>query len=393
MKLQGFRNYAMQEIHFGNGINILYGDNAQGKTNIVEAIHLLATGKSHRTRHLTDMIQHGQTRFVVEAILCDRSGARLEGMNTDVFGDSHLGPDQREISLHLSYDKRSGKHMMVNEVTRTRWSELLGQMHVLLFSPETMDVVKGGPSERRRFLDILLCQIDSRYLRSLQHYTAILRQKSTALRDRNGFSQYRDMMPVWNESMAQHAGYLAKQRFAVVTMLQTLANEELKKISGGRELLSMKLQSFVTEEEHDDRNAEAGYAARLLEKLNRLATREEQAGACLAGIHRDELQISLNDSSARVFASQGQQRTIALSMILASLRYYQQQTGDKPLLLLDDVMSELDPRRQAYLLEALEKTQTVMTTTDRHAYDGKLPDETLWFSVNQGLVREDTPLS
>lgn len=372
MHLKGFRNYASQDICFGNGINILYGDNAQGKTNVVEAIHLLGTGKSHRSRHLADLIQHGENRFVVEAVLHELPESSQGG--------------NRDVSLHLSYDKRNGRHMMVNEVERARWSDLLGQLHVLLFSPETMDVVKGGPSERRRFLDILLCQIDRRYLRSLQQYTAILRQKSTALRDKGGFAQYRDMMPVWNEALSHHAGYLAMKRFLVVGMLEKLANEELMVLSGGKELLAMRLQSFVSVEDGIPKNSEDAYSEKLLEKLMRLAQREEMAGTCLAGIHRDELHLNLNESSARVYASQGQQRSIALSLILAALRFYQLQTGEKPLLLLDDVMSELDPHRQAYLLHVLEKTQTVITTTDRHSYDGRLPEDTKWFCVSQGVV-------
>lgn len=374
IKLHGFRNYTSQEICFGGGINMLYGENAQGKTNVVEAIHLLATGKSHRTRHLTDLVQQGEDAFKVEAVLAY--------------------PD-REATLFLSYDRKTGRGMKVNDVPRTKWSELLGQLHVLLFSPETMDIVKGGPSERRRFLDILLCQIDGRYLRALQQYTAILRQKAFALRDRQQFGQYRDMMPVWNEALSHHAGYIAMRRIHVVRTLEAFANEELQILSGGKETLTMQLQTFISKNDSvqalmcEGQSEATVLSTYLLNKLQRISQREEQAGACLAGIHRDELQMSLNEQAARIFASQGQQRSIALSLILAATRLYEKESGEMPLLLLDDVMSELDPIRQAYLLRVLEKTQTIITTTDKHSYEHKLPDDTRWFAVRQGTVTED----
>ena len=297
LTLDGFRNYTHQRIVFGRGINILYGDNAQGKTNVVEAIHLLATGKSHRTRHLAELVQHGADQFSVEAVL------QL--------------PD-RETRLHLSFGKKSGRSMMVNEVARARWSELLGQFHVLLFSPETMDVVKGGPAERRRFLDILLCQIDSRYLRSLQQYTAILRQKASALRERASFDQYRDMMPVWNEAMAKHGGYIAMRRRQVVERLAFHANAELNVLSSGNETLLIRLVTFDGKADplSDGFFNESALSAVLLDKLQRMAQREELSGTCLVGIHRDEMLMALNDNAARVYASQGQQRSIALSLIL-----------------------------------------------------------------------------
>ena len=374
IRLTGFRNYAEQVVSFGDGINLLYGENAQGKTNVVEAIHLIATGKSHRTRHLTDLIQQGGDGFRVEA---------------------QIFSQEFEKTLTLTYDRKNGRGIKVNDITRTKWSDLLGQLHVLLFSPETMDVVKGGPSERRRFLDILLCQIDSRYLRSLQQYTAILRQKASALRDRNGFGQYRDMMPVWNDALAHHSGYIAKKRRHVIDALQMFANEELCVLSGGRETLTMQWQTFISRQDNvadllqQPQAEEEIFAEYLNRKLKRLAVREELAGVCLTGIHRDEVHLVLNEQNARVFASQGQQRSIALSLILAATRLYQQETGEMPLLLLDDVMSELDPSRQSHLLRVLEKAQTIITTTDRHAYDYRLPDDTKWFQVSTGHVTED----
>ncbi len=362
LSLSQFRNYADQAIHFGPGINILYGDNAQGKTNIIEAIHLIGTGKSHRTKHLADLIRHGGDLFTLEADILDT---------------------EREKHILLAYDRKNGKRMLLNEVPRTRWSDLLGMMHVLLFSPETMDVVKGGPGERRRFVDILLCQLDARYLRALQQYTAILRNKSAALRNHGGFDRYRDMLPVWNEGMANAGAMVAIRRMKAVSRLQELANRELSVISGGRESLALTLQTFTGKENVQDFEEARGM---LQEKLTRVAGREEASGMCLAGIHRDEIQVEINENVARTFASQGQQRSIALSLILAAMNLYREESGEMPILLLDDVMSELDPHRQEYLLAMLEQTQTFITTTDRTEFMTRFREDTAYLEVRDGTV-------
>ena len=362
LHLVSFRNYIDQTVAFGKGINILYGDNAQGKTNVVEAVHLLATGKSHRTKHLSDMIMHGENSFILEAEVRDT---------------------ERQQQIHLSYDEKTGKGMRVNEVLRTRWSELLGLMHVLLFSPETMDIVKGGPSERRRFIDILLCQMDTRYLRALQLYTATLRNKAAALRDRNGFTRYRGMLPVWNESMAASGAYVAQRRRQTIRRLEVLANRELSVISEGRETLSMSLQTFTGKETLQETEALRAF---LLGKLEKNAHREEEAAQCLIGVHRDEILIQLNECTAREFASQGQQRSIVLSLILACMHLYREETGELPILLLDDVMSELDPHRRDYLLSMLADTQTLITTTDKLALENRFSEGTDYYEVRSGTV-------
>lgn len=362
LQLDNFRNYGTQFVDFGEGVNILYGDNAQGKTNVVEAVHLLATGKSHRTRHLADMIRHGADRFRIEAVIQD---------------------DDRQMNLVLAYDRRKGKQLLVNDIERPRWSDLLGLLHVLMFSPETMDVVKGGPAERRRFLDILLCQLDARYLRCLQQYTALLRQKSAALRDRAGQDRYADLLPVWNEGMAKSGAYLAWKRRETAGRMERLANRELQILSDGRESLVLTLQTCMAT---DDVSSVEEMGERLLGRLQRMLSREREAGQCLAGVHRDELEISLNENMARVFASQGQQRSIALSLILAAMYLYREDAGALPILLLDDVMSELDPLRQSHLIQVLEKTQTLITTTDRQEYGNRMPLDTRWFEVCDGAL-------
>jgi DNA replication and repair protein RecF len=365
LHLNRFRNYVDQTISFGAGINILFGDNAQGKTNVVEAVHILATGKSHRTKHLSDLILHGETSFNLEADLLD---------------------SDRQQHIRLSYDVKTGKGLAVNDVARTRWSELLGLAHVLLFSPETMDIVKGGPSERRRFIDILLCQLDSKYLRALQQYTATLRNKSAALRDKKGFARYAGMLPVWNEAMAASGAYVTQQRMQAVGRLEALANHELAVISDGSEKLSMSLLTYAGK---DIPQGLEPLRETLLHKLEKIAVREEEAAQCLVGVHRDEILLKLNGSAARDFASQGQQRSIALSLILACMRLYMDEAGEMPILLLDDVMSELDPHRQDYLLSMLAHTQTLITTTDRNAFGNRFSDCADYLEVRNGTVTRD----
>jgi DNA replication and repair protein RecF len=360
-----FRNYPEQTVSFGKGINILFGDNAQGKTNVIEAVHILATGKSHRTKHLPDLILHGENNFVVEADVLDA--------------------DRRQ-HIRLSYDGKAGKNLTVNEVSRTRWSELLGLVRVLLFSPETMDIVKGGPSERRRFMDILLCQLDLKYLRALQQYTATLRNKAAALRDRKGFSRYSGMLPVWNEAMAASGAYITQRRLLTVNRLESLANHELSVISDGTESLSMSLLTFTGK---DSQIGLEQLRELLLDKLEKNAGREEEAAQCMVGVHRDEILLKLNDSTARDFASQGQQRSIALSLILACMHLYRDEAGEMPILLLDDVMSELDPHRQDYLLSMLAKTQTLITATDRHAFGSRFSEGAAYYEVRHGTIARD----
>lgn len=353
--LKAFRNYKSEKIVFGEGTNIIFGDNAQGKTNIIEAVHLLATGRSHRTKNLSDLILYGENRFVIEAT---------------------INEEERKEQILLSYDRQRGRLLKVNEVNKARWSELLGMLHVLLFSPESMDIVKGGPAERRRFIDILLCQIDKRYLRSLQQHTAVIRNKAAALRNRAGFENYRAMLPIWNQALAKADAYIIFRRIEIISRLSRYSNNELQVISDGKESLALALFTNCSRTVREAGKAEQKQPSEeelfllIQEKLETVMNREIDAGLCLVGSHRDDIKMMINNKDARAFASQGQQRSIALSFILASMAIYQEENSAYPLLLLDDVMSELDIKRQAYLIKVLGKTQNILTTTDLKLYSG-----------------------
>ncbi len=351
---------------FSNGINLLCGDNAQGKTNMIEAIFLLATGKSHRTKNMSELIKQGEDFFSINA---------------------DFENDQISKNIQLQYGKRFGKKLSVNEVPKTHWSELFGLLHAILFSPESMDVVKGGPFERRRFFDILLCQLDASYLRALQQYTAVLRMKSSVLRNRNMIDQYKDMIPVWNESLAKFGGIVANKRQLSISIIEKYANEQMQILSNGKENVCFTVSSFYKKEEIGEKT---NYQEILLEKLEHYRQKEMEASRSLVGIQRDEILITLNELPARLYASQGQQRSIALSLILASMNLYNDWSGHLPILLLDDVMSELDPFRQSYLLSMLADTQTIITTTDINnpleQYKNALPEK-LSGNVSRYLVK------
>jgi DNA replication and repair protein RecF len=357
--LQSFRNYKDQQINFGNGINILYGNNAQGKTNVIEAVHLLSTGKSHRTNHYQDMIAYDGPGFILDAAVVDDEACR---------------------TIYLSYQNKTGKILKINDVRRDRWSDLLGLTSVVLFSPETMDIVKKSPSERRKFINILLCQLNRTYLRELQHYTSLISNKSTALRDRKNFTKFKDMLPVWNEAIAKSAAFITGERQKIVMKLSKKMNVEMQIISNYSEKVTLSLKTQVDHEKP------------LLSQWNDLLSKgtqkEIEQGQCLYGPHRDEMDILLNGQTAKTYCSQGQQRSIALSMILGAMHIYKDETDSSPILLLDDVMSELDTSRQDYLISSLENTQTIITTTDQRYYRNKISLDTKYMKVEHGQIVE-----
>lgn len=357
-----FRNYDAQQVSFCPGVNILYGNNAQGKTNVIEAVHLLSTGKSHRTKQLSEMMQYGSKSFQLIA--------------TVDTGD-------REETIEMRYRKETGREIYINGVKREKVSSMLGIMRVLLFSPETLDVIKGGPSERRRYLDIVLCQMKPKYLALLQQYNHLLREKSAALKDRNQ-NKFADLFPIWNEGLAKAGAGILRHRLQLVKHLDVQMNKEIDLLSNQTETVSLSLKSVGMQDIVED-----GFENALLTLMENHLPREKEQGICLIGPHRDDIDIELCGKSSRQFASQGQQRSLALALILATMDYFRQETGELPILLLDDVMSELDEKRRNYLIAALADTQTLITTTDRHEYDARLTGETRYIRVVSGHAQVD----
>lgn len=362
LELTDFRNYRKQKISFSDGINILYGQNAQGKTNVLEALYLASTGKSHRTNNYHDLIRSGCCSFEL----------RLES-----------SANGRENTIVIRYFREKGKFLEINGIKRDRISDVLGTLNIILFSPETLEVVKGSPAVRRKFIDILLCQTDRQYLYLLKRYNQLVKNKSAALKRGRNEKKYEETLPVWNEHISQTGAKIAILRMKALKALDGYMKEEIKNITSGQETSSLKYKTFC---EFDDNADEAYFREQLSDSLKKGLDKEISIMQCIYGPHRDDFEILLNGQNSRQFCSQGQQRTLALSLIMAELLYTEEVKGEKPVLLLDDVLSELDARRQEYLVKGLADVQTMITTTDDLPYSRLEVKEVRKFLVKEGTV-------
>ncbi len=344
VELFQFRNYNKQSLAFGEGINILYGQNAQGKTNILEALYISSTGKSHRTNNYHDLIQNGQIGFEIK-------------LSATV--------NNRENSIIVRYSKDKGKSAEINGIRREKLSDILGTLNMIFFSPETLEVVKGSPACRRKFLDILLCQTNRKYLHLLKRYNSLIKNKSLALKKGKQEKRFEEIIPIWNEHISSYGGKIVYLRMNAIKKLNLYMKNEIHKITDNAETSELVYKTFCNTDEDKD---EAYYESELLKSLSEGMQKEMSILQCVYGPHRDDFEISLNGMNSRQYCSQGQQRTLALSLILAELFFIEEEKGEKPVLLLDDVMSELDLKRQEYLLRGLSNVQTIITTTDEIPY-------------------------
>ncbi len=353
LELSRFRNYEEASLEPCPGINLIFGQNAQGKTNLLEAVFLCCLGRSHRTPREREMIRYGCEHAAVE-LHCERAGVR------------------RRIRYNLLSE---GRHrILLDGEPVQRLGELMGRLNCVLFAPEHLSIVKDGPAERRRFLDMELSQTYPSYFYSLQQYNRVLRQRNNLLRALRDDPSLLDTLPVWDEQLARLAAYICRERAGFVKKLQVYAHENHSDISGGTELLELEYRPNL---QADD----AETALRLLEKK-----RSEDLRLCTttAGPHRDDLGLLIGGKELRAFGSQGQQRTAALSLKLSQLQLLRDETGSWPVLMLDDVMSELDESRRQYLMERALPAQTFVTATEAEKGwpTGKA------FFVENGTVRE-----
>ncbi|NLM75792.1 MAG: DNA replication/repair protein RecF [Clostridiaceae bacterium] len=362
LKIKNFRNYEYLDIDFSENINILYGHNAQGKTNILEALHIASAGKSHRTNNYADLIKKGESSFELNLT------TRLK---------------DRDNLIKFRYVKNKGKHIEINGVKRDKLSDILGHFNMIMFSPETLEVIKGSPAVRRKFLDILLCQTNRNYLYYLQQYNSLIKNKSAALKKGKDEQKYLDIIPIWNEKISFYGGRIAAIRMNAVNILDRYMKTEMGKITAGSETSSIVYKTFC---DFDVNSDEEYFESQLKKKLDKGIDNELNISQCLYGIHRDDFEVFLNDLNSRYYCSQGQQRTLALSLIIAELHYIEDIKGEKPVLLLDDVMSELDNLRQDYLIQGLYNVQTIITTTDSLALESIKNRDIKRFYVEKGRV-------
>ncbi|MCD7841300.1 MAG: DNA replication/repair protein RecF [Lachnospiraceae bacterium] len=329
IKLDHFRNYESLDLEFDPGTNLFYGDNAQGKTNILEAVYLCGTTRSHRGSKDRDMIQFsGEEAHIRMQIRKDEVPYRID--------------------MHLK--KYKSKGIAINGMPVRRAAELVGLGSYIFFSPEDLNIIKNGPSERRKFLDMELCQLDKIYLFNLSSYNKVLAQRNRLLKD-YAFSRDADsVLDVLDLQMVKFGSMIIKLRRDFSKKLDGLIGRIHGNLSGGRETLTLVYENDVEEAEFPEKLA---------------ATREKDIKMKFSGVgpHRDDLCFMVDDTDIRRFGSQGQQRTAALSLKLSEIEIVKQSTSETPVLLLDDVLSELDGNRQRYLLDHIHDIQTMITCT------------------------------
>jgi DNA replication and repair protein RecF len=359
--LKNFRNYSEADINFAYNTSLIYGDNAQGKTNIIEALFMTSTGKSHRTNNINELIKHGENHFRVL-------------LEFEANGYSQ--------NIDIKYIKGKRKELFINGVKKERISEMLGVVPSVLFSPESILYVKGAPGERRRILDIVLCQIKKEYLINLQRYNRIIKNKNIVLKQIQTGRNEKEQLDIWDEELSIAGIKIVKERQLLIEELESRMNNIMKGISDDKERITIKYKTF---KELDKIQVDS---KDLLETIKNNREKEIEIGSSIYGPHRDDMEILLNGKSARMYCSQGQQRSIALSLCIAIMGIMEDKIGKKTLLLLDDVMSELDEKRQNFLLELIGNRQTVITTTEKTKYNALLQNNISYIKVCDGKIIE-----
>lgn len=365
LELHNFRNYADLVVEFGSGINVLLGENAQGKTNLLESIYFLALTRSHRTNSDRDLISW------------KTKAARVSG---SVQKEHTVTP----LEINLS---SKGKNAKVNHLEQSRLSQYVGQLNVILFAPEDLSIVKGSPAVRRKFIDMEFGQMSSKYLYNSAQYRSVLKQRNQYIKqlqfDPKGDQVYLDVL---SDQLAAYGAEIIFQRIQFLKKLEKWSQELHKEISQGKEKLSFQYVSPISSDQAD--TTEKIYAA-LQALFQKQREKELQQGKTLVGPHLDDVRFMVNDKNVSTFGSQGQQRTTALSVKLAEIDLMKEETGEYPVLLLDDVLSELDDSRQTHLLTAIQnKVQTFITTTSLSGVAQQLINEPHVFNIGHGVLMQ-----
>ncbi|TWT00633.1 DNA replication/repair protein RecF [Planomicrobium sp. CPCC 101079] len=365
LELLNYRNYESLDLSFSPEINVLIGENAQGKTNIMESLYVLSMAKSHRTSNDKELIRWETDYGKIKADVYRKYG---------------------KLPLEITLSKK-GKSAKVNHLEQRRLSDYIGQLNVVMFAPEDLNLVKGSPQVRRRFIDMEIGQISPLYLHDLLTYQKLLKQRNHILKQNYGKKSIDDVMfDVYTEQFIEAAVKIIRKRYQFMDLLQKWAEPIHQGISRGLEQLQIRYQPISglkpewTSEE---------MASFLEQKLAEVRKRELERGLTLVGPHRDELQFFVNGYDVQTYGSQGQQRTTALSLKLAEIELIKQEVGEAPVLLLDDVLSELDDYRQSHLLNTIKgAVQTFVTTTSVEGIQHETIQSARLFEVSQGMVKE-----
>jgi|SRR5690625_616891 len=364
LQLKNYRNYEQLDISFDNKINMIIGQNAQGKTNLLESIYVLAFTKSYRT--VNDR----------ELIFWNKDFAKVSGRIKN--------SKDKEIPLELIFHK-SGKKAKINHLEQQRLSEYIGTLNVVIFAPEDLALVKGSPQIRRKFIDMELGQIEPLYIYHLGQYQKILKQRNHLLKQlQQQINPDTVFLDVLTKQMAKHAAVILNKRFIFLQLLRKWAIPIHYEISRGLEELNITYSPSVEVLEDDD---EEKLENKYLETFSQIEKSEIRRGSTLIGPHRDDLTLYINDKDVKLFGSQGQQRTAALSLKLAEIDLIKDQVNEYPILLLDDVLSELDDFRQSHLLSTIQgKVQTFVSATTVDGINHNTLKEASIYSVQNGVI-------
>jgi DNA replication and repair protein RecF len=365
LALNNYRNYEELFVEFENKVNVILGENAQGKTNVMESIYVLAMAKSHRTSNDKELIRW------------DQEYAKIEGRVQKQHGS---------LPMQLIISKK-GKKAKCNHIEQQRLSQYVGNLNVVMFAPEDLNIVKGSPQVRRRFIDMEIGQVSPIYLHDMSQYQKILQQRNHYLKMMQIKKQNdQTMLEILTEQFIQMAVKIVAKRFEFLRLLENWAKPIHQGISRGLETLEITYKPSVDVLEDQDMSK---MVESFEEKFTKVRAREIERGTTLFGPHRDDLLFYVNGRDVQTFGSQGQQRTTALSVKLAEIELIHSEIGEYPILLLDDVLSELDDFRQSHLLNTIQgKVQTFVTTTSVEGIDHQTLKEASTYIVEAGVIRK-----
>lgn len=341
------------DMELKNGMNIFSGDNAQGKTNFLESLYICATGRSPRTRNDSQLVRFGEKESHIQ-----------------VFVQKENRADR--IDVHLKRDEKKG--VAVNGIPVRKLGDLFGTLYAVIFSPEDLNLIKNGPGERRRFLDLELCQLSNVYYYDLQQYYRILRQRNFLLKEIQKKPNLQDTLFVWDDQLVQFATRMISARRDFLEKLNEISSEKLWRLTGGKDRLKIEYKP----------NCEEPF---LAERLKKNLRRDIFAGTTQTGPHKDDILFFINGNDVKTYGSQGQQRTTALATRLAEIELIREETGQQPILLLDDVLSELDEKRQNFLMESISGMQTILTCTGIEDAVKKYLQDGYVFQVEKGKIK------
>lgn len=352
ISLKNYRNIKALDLNLKNGVNIFYGDNAQGKTNLLESIYISATGRSHRTHRDKELIAFNQSNAHIKVVIKEQTSTH-------------------KIDIHIKKETKKG--VAINGVPINKLGELLGYLNVVIFSPEDLNLIKLGPIERRKFMDMEICQMDNVYYYNLSQYHKILKQRNKLLKKIQKNLELKDTLFAWDEQLIHFGQKIIKKRSEFISKISQISSEIHKEITGNKENLQIIYKPNAIDTE---------FATKLKKNIDK----DISYAVTSYGPHKDDILFLINDISAHDFGSQGQQRTVSLSTKLAEIRLIKEEKDVLPILLLDDVLSELDKNRQQYLIQNIKNLQVIITCTGIEDVLKNLSEQCSIFNVIEGQI-------